>query len=64
MKKILKKVLYVVITLVVVIVFLGIIMAYIPTKSKVDHAGISPEKAAELRQDIIAITSSVYNNRR
>jgi hypothetical protein len=51
MKKIFKKVLYAAISFGVVIVFSGLILAFLPTKSKTHHVGISPEEAADLRQN-------------
>ena len=51
MKKIFKKVLYSVISLVTVIFIFGLILAFLPTKSKTNHIGISPEEAANLRQN-------------
>lgn len=51
MKKIFKKVLYTIISLVVVIFIFGLILAFLPTKSKTHHVGISPEEAADLRQN-------------
>jgi acylglycerol lipase len=50
MKKIFKKVLYTIIFLVVAIVIFGLILAFLPTKSKTNHVGISSEEAADLRQ--------------
>lgn len=51
MKKIFKKVLYTIISLAVVIFIFGLILAFLPTKSKTHHVGISPEEAADLRQN-------------
>lgn len=51
MKKIFKKVLYTIISLAVVIFIFGLILAFLPTKSKTYHVGISPEEAADLRQN-------------
>jgi hypothetical protein len=51
MKKIFKKVLYTTISLVAVIFIFGLILAYLPTKSRTNHIGISPEEAANLRQN-------------
>ncbi len=53
MNKLLKKALYAVVGLIVSIFIFGLILAFIPTKSKVNHAGTSPEKATELRNNII-----------
>ena len=50
MKKIFKKILYTVIFLVIAIFILGLILAFLPTKSKTNHVGVSPEEAANLRQ--------------
>jgi alpha-beta hydrolase superfamily lysophospholipase len=51
MKKIFKKVLYTIISIVAVIFIFGLILAFLPTKSKIHHVGISPEEAADLRQN-------------
>ena len=51
MKKIVRKAVYAVISLVVAIVIFGLILAFLPTKSKTNHAGISSERAAVLRQN-------------
>ena len=51
MKKIFKKILYSAISLVTVIFIFGLILAFLPTKSKTNHIGISPEEAANLRQN-------------
>jgi acylglycerol lipase len=51
MKKIFKKVIYSIIFLFAVILIFGLILAYLPAKSKTNHAGISPEDAAVLRQN-------------
>jgi hypothetical protein len=51
MKKIFKTVLYSIISLVTVIFIFGLILAFLPTKSKTNHIGISPEEAANLRQN-------------
>jgi acylglycerol lipase len=54
MKKIFRKILYAIITVIAVICLLGLILAYLPFKSKTNHAGILPEKAAFLRQNFKA----------
>jgi alpha-beta hydrolase superfamily lysophospholipase len=51
MKEIFKKVFYTTISLVVAIFIFGLILAFLPTKSKTLHVGISPEEAANLRQN-------------
>ena len=51
MKKIFKTVLYSIISLVTVIFIFGLILAFLPSKSKTNHIGISPEEAANLRQN-------------
>jgi acylglycerol lipase len=51
MKKIFKKVLYYLISLVAVIFIFGLILAFLPSKSKTNHIGISPAEAADLRQN-------------
>lgn len=51
MKKILKKVLYAILGLVATVLLLGLILAYLPTKSIVKQKGITPEEAATRRQE-------------
>ncbi|MES2797733.1 MAG: alpha/beta fold hydrolase [Bacteroidota bacterium] len=53
MNKILKKVLLIIGLLIVAIFIFGLILAYLPTRSKTNHAGISPEEAAIMRQKLI-----------
>jgi acylglycerol lipase len=50
MKKSLKKVALIVVSLLALIVILGLILAYLPSKSRINNHGISPEEAAILRQ--------------
>jgi len=49
MKKILKATFYGIVSLVVVVVMIGLALAFLPTESKTNHAGITPEEAAQLR---------------
>ena len=51
MKKIFRTVLYTIISLVVTIFIFGLILAFVPTESKTNRVGISPEEAAEGRQN-------------
>lgn len=51
MKKIFKKVLNTVIFLFVVIFICGLILAFLPNKSKTNHVGVSPEEVADLRHN-------------
>ena len=51
MKNVFRKVLYTVVSLIAFIVIVGLILAFLPTKSKTNHKGISAEKAAILRQN-------------
>ncbi|MVM41236.1 alpha/beta fold hydrolase [Spirosoma sp. HMF3257] len=51
MKKIAKTALFTIIFLAVFVLMAGLILAFLPTKSKTNHVGISPEKAAILRQN-------------
>ena len=51
MMKIFKRVLYTILSLVVAVFIFGLILAYLPTKSKTHHVGISAEEAANLRQN-------------
>lgn len=53
MKTLFKKVIYATISLVIVIVIFGLLLAFLPAKSKTNHVGISPDEAASLRQNII-----------
>ena len=46
-----KKILYGVLILVGIIVVLGLVLAFYPVKLKTNHAGLTPEKAAVLRQN-------------
>jgi len=48
--KIIKRVLYTLLFLVVAIFIFGLILAYLPTPSKIKNKGITPEEAAVLRQ--------------
>ena len=50
MKKIIKRVLYVIVFLVVVIIITGLVLAYWPTEWKIKNKGITTEEAAVLRQ--------------
>jgi acylglycerol lipase len=51
MKKLFVKVFYAVISLVVIIFVSGLILAFLPTKSKSSHTSISPQEASDLRQN-------------
>ncbi len=51
MKKIVKRVLYTLLVLVAIIVVFGLILAYLPTESKITNKGITAEQAAVLRQN-------------
>jgi acylglycerol lipase len=51
MKKIVKYVLYTLIFLVVFVFIFGLILAFLPSKTKTKHPGISTEEAAEMRND-------------
>ncbi len=53
MKKIFKRILYAILSLIVAIILLGLIIAFLPNDFKW-HLGISPEKAASLRQSYTA----------
>ncbi len=50
MKKILRRVIFTLISLIGAIFILGLILAYLPVESKTHHVGVTPEQAAELRQ--------------
>jgi alpha-beta hydrolase superfamily lysophospholipase len=50
MKKIVKRVLYTLLFLIVAIVVFGMILAYLPAPSRIKNKGITPEEAAILRQ--------------
>ena len=47
--KILRKVLYTLFFLVVALLIFGLILAYLPTASKIKNKGITPAEAAVLR---------------
>ncbi|MEI7582539.1 alpha/beta fold hydrolase [Runella sp.] len=51
MKKTAKKVVYAIISVVMAVVIFGLVLAFLPTKSKTNHAGISAERATVLRQN-------------
>lgn len=51
MKKILKRILLIIVSLIVVIVIFGLTLAFLPVKSKTNHPGITPEEAASLRKN-------------
>jgi len=51
MKKIIKRVLYTLFFLIVAIIIFGLILAYLPTPSKINNKGITPVEAATLRQN-------------
>lgn len=51
MKKILKRILYTILSLVAVVLIAGLVLAYLPMKSIVKQKGISPEEAAVMRQE-------------
>ncbi len=51
MKKIIKRVLYTLLFLVVLIFIAGLVLAYLPTQWKIKNKGITPEEAAVLRQN-------------
>lgn len=53
MKKILKRVLYTLFFLVVVVIIFGLILAYLPTPSRISNKGITPVEAARLRNGYI-----------
>lgn len=52
MRKIFRKAIYIIIFLVILISILGLILAYLPTKSKTNHVGISPPEAKNRRENI------------
>jgi acylglycerol lipase len=51
MRKIFKAALYTTISIVVVVFIFGLILAFLPTKSKTNHVGITPKEASDLRKD-------------
>lgn len=51
MNKTIKKIVYVVLTGIGVLLFAGLILAYLPVKWKIQNHGITPAEAAALRQD-------------
>lgn len=52
MKKVVKKVLYTLISIVAVLFIFGLILAYLPNASKTDHFGITTQEAKNLRQNL------------
>lgn len=53
MKKILKAIVYTFLSLLVVVFVVGLVLAYLPSKSRINNHGITPEQAALLRQKYI-----------
>lgn len=51
MKKMLRKILYFVLFLVIGILTIGLILAFLPTESKTHHVGVSEAETAKLRED-------------
>lgn len=51
MKKIIKRVLYGLLFLVIAIVVFGLVLAWLPTESRISNKGITPAEAAVLRQN-------------
>ncbi|MGZ3751278.1 MAG: alpha/beta hydrolase [Mucilaginibacter sp.] len=51
MKKTIKRVLYTLLFLVLAIVIFGLVLAYLPTQSRIKNKGITPQEAAVLRQN-------------
>jgi len=51
MKKIFKRILYILFSLLAVILLLGLVLAFLPMKSKVKQKGILPEEAAIMRRE-------------
>lgn len=49
MKKVVKRILYILLSLIATIVIIGLILAYLPAESKITNKGITPEEAANLR---------------
>jgi acylglycerol lipase len=50
MKKTLKKAFLITLSLVIIAVLTGLVLAFLPTKSKISNKGISPEQVASLRE--------------
>ena len=50
MKKIIKRVVYTILLLVAAIIIFGLILAYLPTPSRIKNKGITPQEAVILRQ--------------
>jgi acylglycerol lipase len=50
MKNFFRFALYIIISIIFLVLFLGLILAFLPSKSKINNAGISPDQAAFLRQ--------------
>jgi acylglycerol lipase len=53
MKKILKRILLTIVALIVLLFIFGLVLAFLPTTSKTNHAGITPEQAAALRKNFV-----------
>src|SRR5271154_6140479 len=53
MKRLLKRILLTIISVVLLILIFGLVLAFLPTTSKTNHAGITPEEAAILRKNFV-----------
>ncbi|QDK79404.1 lysophospholipase [Spirosoma sp. KCTC 42546] len=53
MKKVFRRIAYTLIAVVAAVLVFGLILAFLQTKSKTNHVGVSPEEAAKLRQQFI-----------
>jgi alpha-beta hydrolase superfamily lysophospholipase len=50
-KKIFRRIIFTIVSLIVMVLIVGLILAFLPVKSKTNHVGISPEEAALLRKN-------------
>lgn len=50
-KKIFRRIIFTIVALIVMVLIVGLILAFLPVKSKTNHVGISPEEAALLRKN-------------
>ena len=51
MKKVIKRIVYILVSLVAVILITGLILAYLPTQAKIKNHGITPAETEEVTND-------------
>ena len=63
MKKIIKRILYTLFFLIATIVICGLILAYLPSPSKINNKGITPDRGRYFKAELYGPASCVYYNR-